>query len=407
MRLTFWISLFAILYTIVGYPLMVATLARFFPRQWKRSSTFPFVSFIIAAFNEDEWIANKLRNTFSLSYPPEKLQVILAADGCSDRTLEIAATFPQQNLLTVFHPERQGKAAALNRAVSHSSGEVLVFTDANAMLNSECLERLVSNFADDSVGVVTGLKVVRGKHNLFGQAEALYWKYEAWIRRNETLVGQTTGVNGEILAVRRTNWRPLPPQTVNDDFAIALVAMSLGNRVIFEPQAIAVEGPAASATDELKRRQRMVAGRWMMLSSLRELLCPFRPLALWQVLSHKIGRALLPFFALVLLFANTWLLLTAENSSVLSTFMGMFQGILFVGSLFLILLVVLRFLRAPLPPLLGKFANLVLFVLVSQYGVILGFIRWLRGTQSPMWEKANRQSSPVASSIRVIESPTE
>src|SRR5690606_17302805 len=137
------------------------------------------------------------------------------------------------------------------------------------------------------VAVVSGAKTIAGNHSVFGRAEALYWQYEGWIRRNESLVGQATGVNGEILAVRRADWQPLSSQTVNDDVAIALDALARGRRVVFEPNAQSIETPTARAVDELSRRERMLAGRWQALGGMARLVWPPRPVALWQVASHK------------------------------------------------------------------------------------------------------------------------
>ena len=387
MRVIFWAACGAIFYVLLGYPLLVGALARLRPRPWRTAEIAPPVSLIIAAYNEAEWIEQKLQDALRLDYPRDCLQIIVAADGSDDATVDITRRAADQGVELVYQATRMGKAVALNRAVERARGEILAFSDANALWAPDALRQLVANFADPGVAVVSGAKTIRGEHTAFGKAEALYWQYEAWIRRNENLLGQSTGVNGEILAVRRADWRPLPPETINDDFALALSAMQRGRRVIFEPRALASEASTLSAQDEVVRRRRMLAGRWQAAATMHRLLHPPRPIPAWQVLSHKVGRALVPVFALLAALANLGLVVKgARRTPLMFVERTVFAGQALVG-----LLVAARLAGLPMPAALGRLASVATYFVVNQYGQMLGLFSWLRGTQGPVWEKASRR----------------
>lgn len=389
-RALFWVGHLAVAYTLVGYPLAVAVLARLVGRPWRRRAWAPTVSLVVAAYNEAQCIQQKLENCLALDYPRDRLQVLVAADGSDDATPELARAAGR--VFTVLHqPERSGKAAAVNRAVERAGGEILVLSDANAMYAPDALRELVAGFADPAVAVVTGAKQLVGGHVAFGRAESLYWVYENWIRSNESLLGQATGVNGELLAVRRADWRPLPAAVVNDDFHLALEAIARGRRVVFEPRARAFETSTASAADELARRRRIVAGRWQALDALARLLDPPRPLALWQVLSHKLARALLPFLGLAALIGSAGLARTARPRGAL----GRLEALVPKVELAVVLLGLARLLGARPPGPLGAPAAAAAYLLHAQYGALLGLATRLTGRQSVAWARAARATSPA------------
>jgi cellulose synthase/poly-beta-1,6-N-acetylglucosamine synthase-like glycosyltransferase len=391
MRWLFWAACGAIVYTFLGYPLLVAALARVAPRRWRRSSETPSVSLVIAAYNEASWIEHKLENTYQLDYPHDRLQIIVAADGSDDGTDRIVRRTSDERVELLYEPTRLGKAAALNRAVERARGEIVVFSDANAIYEPDALQHLVASFADPAVAVVTGAKSVIGGHTAFGRAEALYWRYEAWIRRNESLVGSATGLNGEILAVRRDDWHPLAQDTINDDFAIGLGAMSRGRRVIFEPGARASESSTARARDELVRRERMIAGRWQAITALGQLMAPLRPVLLWQVASHKAMRALLPVFLVLASIANAG----AVAQRRVGSWSDCVDRLIFVGQILTAALTGCRLLGLPMPRPLDQIAGIATYVVLSQVASLRGLITWMRGRHSPLWSKVGRRMDPA------------
>lgn len=295
----FWLSGLAVFWTYIGYPLAISLLAYLRPRPHRRADIYPSVSFIIPAYNEEAVIAQKLENTLGLDYPPDHLEIIVVADGSTDQTVAIATRFAPWEVRVLFQPERRGKIAAMNRAVSYAQGEILVFSDANAMLEPESLRALVRNFADPQTGCVSGEKRIRQNHYVQAQGESAYWRYEAWLKRAESLVNTTIGAVGEFFAIRRELYRPLREDCIIEDFVLSMQLVMEGWRVVYEPEAIAWEEASPSLVAEWERRARMSAGGFQAIGQLSKLFSPHYVLTLWQFLSHKLLRWLAPFFLIL------------------------------------------------------------------------------------------------------------
>lgn len=296
-------SLALVLYVQIGYPALIMVLARLRRRPPpKLSQSLPSVTVVIAAWNEETVIAAKLQNALAADYPAELLQVIVAADGSTDRTAAIARAVGDR--VTVTHAaERRGKTAAVDRACALATGDVVVFSDANNLYRPETIRRLVKPFDDPAVGAVSGAKfTVTGPEEL-RSGERLYWRYESLIKEAESRVSSCTSASGEVLAVRRGLLAPLREDTVLDDFERILVVLRKGYKVAFAPEAISIETTSASLSDEATRRARITAARWKLLVAPKQF--PLRrPFVMWQITSHKIGRLFLPLFALTGLAAN-------------------------------------------------------------------------------------------------------
>ncbi|HEX4733543.1 MAG TPA: glycosyltransferase family 2 protein [Thermoleophilaceae bacterium] len=292
-------------YTFAGYPALVAALARVRPRPVRADPGFtPRVSLIVVAHNEQDVIAERLRNCLELDYPRDRLELIVAADGSDDRTAEIARSFDSVKVL--HNTERRGKLHAMNRAAASATGAVLVFSDANNRYGREALRELVAPFADPAVGVVSGRKAIDdGTGRALDQAEGLYWRYESRLKEWETRSGSVTAVAGEIIAFRRESFPEAPPGTVVDDFAQAMLAAADGWRVVYAPRALSLETASATIADEATRRARIVSGRGQALVRLLPLVARRNPRFAFQVVSHKGLRPLVP-----------WALAVAAASSV-------------------------------------------------------------------------------------------
>jgi cellulose synthase/poly-beta-1,6-N-acetylglucosamine synthase-like glycosyltransferase len=306
----FWSMVALIVYVYVGYPCLVFLLASLRPRPVRKGPELPTVSFIIAAYNEEASIADKLRNTLALEYPSERLQIIVASDGSTDRTEEIVRS-EFAGRVTLVAAGRHGKMVAQNRAVAEAAtGDIILFSDATTVYRPECLRALVASFADPEVGLATG-NVIHGLEVNAGvvKGRAAYWNYENFVRRHESRFDSILGAAGCFHALRRRLYTPLAPDLIGDVVQTVKVVQQ-GYRAVVEEEAVVYE-PAESTTirEELERRARVIArglrGKWY----LRDFFNPFRhPWFCVQVLSHRILRWSVPLFLIGLLLANLALL---------------------------------------------------------------------------------------------------
>jgi cellulose synthase/poly-beta-1,6-N-acetylglucosamine synthase-like glycosyltransferase len=294
----FWLSALSVLWTYAGYPLLMLGLARYRPRPHRREPICPTVSLIIPAYNEEAVIAQKLQNALGLDYPMDRLEIIVVADGSTDKTVEIAQEFTKYGVQVLFQAERRGKIAAMNRAVPWAQGEILVFSDANAMMDPSSLRAIVRNFADPQVGCISGEKRVRPDRHVHAHGESAYWRYEAQVKKAESLASTAIGAVGEFFAIRRELYRPLREDCVIEDFVLSMQLVMDGWRVVYEPEAVAWEEPSPSLRSEWERRARIGAGGFQATGQLLGIFSPRYALVAFQFLSHKLLRWLAPFFML-------------------------------------------------------------------------------------------------------------
>jgi cellulose synthase/poly-beta-1,6-N-acetylglucosamine synthase-like glycosyltransferase len=296
-KIIFWVAASLILYVFAGYPLLLWLLQLIFHRKSHPERDQPSVSLLIPAHNEAAIIAEKIDNSLALDYPAAQLEIVVASDGSTDSTAGIVdrrvqACAPGRVRLLDF-PVNRGKIAVLNDAVPLLKGDIVVFTDASSMLAPEALRRLVANFADPSVGAVSGVyRVLNQQQASLGVQEALYWRYETFLKLLEARLGAMLGAHGSLFAIRKRLYPLLPPATINDDFLIPLRVVEQGYRVAYEPSAVAFE--QAREMEGFGRRVRIAAGNVEQLVAAKALLWPPRPMLLFCFLSHKAGRLLVP-----------------------------------------------------------------------------------------------------------------
>lgn len=393
LEILFWVSLATIIYTHAGYGLLMYLLAqtkrRLIGSAGDRSvysdDEWPAITFIIAAYNEEDFIQRKIDNCLALDYPIEKIQFWFVTDGSSDRTEQIVrqAATAQPGLIRCFHsPERKGKIAAVDRIMPLVSTPVTIFSDANTILNREAVKRIVRHYENPAVGVVAGEKrvAIDSRHGA-ASSEGFYWRYESLLKKWESQFHSAIGAAGELFSIRTALYRPVEPDTLIEDFVMTMRIAMRGYRIAYEPQAYALEQPSASVAEELKRKIRIAAGDHQAVQRLRALLNPFRYGWLaFQYFSHRVLRWVVAPLMLPVLFFSNMFLATSE---------GGFYAVFFSAQcLFYLLALAGYFLQKK------NIRNPVFFLpyyfCMMNYAMYAGFFRLLRGRQQVTWEKAKR-----------------
>ena len=305
MKLVFWLSLLLIFYAYVGYALWLALLAKFQSRPVQSGVFLPRVSVIMAAHNEEANLQAKLENLRTLNFPPEKLQIIVVSDGSTDRTLEILEREGKNgSFLPIILPEPRGKAIALNTAVRHATGEVLVFFDVRQQVDRDAVTELCSCLNDIEVGAVSGeLLLEDALGRPAGDALGLYWRIEKLVRRLESQTGSVVGVTGAIYAMRRELYRDLPAGTILDDVLVPMNVARAGKRVIFQPSARARDRIFTATGKEFTRKARTLTGNYQLIALAPWLLSPSNPI-LFRLVSHKLLRLAVPFLLVAVLVSS-------------------------------------------------------------------------------------------------------
>jgi len=341
------------------------------------------VALVVAAYNEEDFILEKIQNTLALDYPKDKLELIFITDGSNDNTPAIVARFPE--ILLLHQPARQGKVAAMNRAIQQVQSPLVIFCDANTLLNTACIREIVKHYEDPKVGGVAGEKKImqQGKDAAAAAGEGLYWKYESFLKRLDSDLHTTVGAAGELFSVRKSLFEQAPEGTIIEDFVQSLKLVINGYVVRYEPNAYAAEAPSASIKDEMKRKVRICAGAFQAMVLLKELFNVFKyPVASFQFISHRILRWTVCPIALILLLLSNILIVVMGGSF-------FYQAVLVLQAIFYIMVITgwvyanrnIR-LKAVYIPFYFLFMNLSVFI---------GFNRFLRNKQTVLWEKAARQ----------------
>ncbi len=391
--LTTLLALAVLVYHYLGYPLLMAVWARVRPRPTPDGAYTPRVSLIIAAYNEAAVIGEKIANSLQLDYPADRLEIIVVTDGSTDETPNIVARYVAASdpVKLLHEPARRGKSAAINRAATHASGDVLLFSDANALYDAATVRLLARHFADPSVGGVSGKKGIQKSGAGLSESTGAYWRYESAIKRWESQTGATVAVVGEMMAVRRSLFVPIPGHMINDDAYLATDLLRRGHRVLYEPEAGCWETAALSTHDEVIRRRRINAGRYQLL--FQPGLWPWHnPVALFQLVSHKFLRLLLPFFMIAALVGNLLALLrdgVGEREQGRERPFRLMQ-VTFWGQVAFYGLAVWGWL-AERQQQRRKLPAIAYYVVSGNLSALQGFVRFIRGQQTVLWEKARRE----------------
>jgi biofilm PGA synthesis N-glycosyltransferase PgaC len=292
MKMIFWVCILLVLYAYLGYPLLLWLISRYRGRPLIRSQAAPNVSILMSVRNEEQTLPAKLDNLRLLDYPRNRVQIVVVSDGSSDSTVRILREHEDMLQLIVFDAAH-GKAAALNEAAQQATGEILVFTDARQMIDSNAVSELAACFADPEVGGVSGELVLEGDSESRSNAIGTYWMIEKVVRRLESESGSVIGATGALYAIRRSLYKEIPPATILDDVVIPMNIIRQGNRVKFQASAIARDRLFAEEGKEFSRKVRTMMGNFQLLWLEPWLLTPANPV-LWRYISHKFLRLLCP-----------------------------------------------------------------------------------------------------------------
>lgn len=330
-----WFAAMLLVYIYIGFPALIVAAGRVLNRRVQRANITPPMTLVIAAYNEEDCIAARLDNALDADYPAHALEILVASDGSTDATEAIVASYADRGVQLLRLP-RRGKIFALNDAVHYARGHILVFSDANTMVERGALRAIARNFADDSVGGVvgcTGYRLEDGSESS-SRGENLYWRYDTWLKEQESRTGSVVSAHGGLYAIRRGFYRAPEDTAVTDDFIISTSVVALGSRLVFEPDARAWEFAVPTSTREFRRRIRLMTRGLRAVALRRPLLNPFRYGFYSLVLfTHKVLRRLTP-VALLLLFGASLLASFAHPLyGALAAAQTLFYAAAFVGYL--------------------------------------------------------------------------
>jgi cellulose synthase/poly-beta-1,6-N-acetylglucosamine synthase-like glycosyltransferase len=308
-EILFWAAVLLIIYAYVGYPLLITLMSLVVNNKVDKGGIEPFVTLLITAYNEEKDIAAKLENSLALDYPKAKFEIVVASDGSTDATDEIVRGFAgnEAGVRVVLHrvEGRVGKTATQNSALKVCAGDIVVFSDAASLYDSKAIRAMVRNYADPEVGAVSGMYTYENKEGVStGLATMLFWNLENFIKSRQTRIRTITGCCGCIYSVRKNLYTDLPP-TIISDLVEPLMILQKGYRIVFEPEARALEETAGKSADEFKMRIRVIVRGMRGMLFAGKLYNPLKfPFVSFQLISHKLMRWLVPVFCIVAIISN-------------------------------------------------------------------------------------------------------
>lgn len=391
-ELLFWGLIFVVFYAYLGYGLLlfvIVKVKRFFsnsPLIQSEEYQLPEVVFIIAAYNEEDYIEQKIKNCLSFDYPKEKIEFWFVTDGSNDSTPKLVEQYPTLpgQIIRLFHrPERKGKIAAVERVMAEVTAPITIFTDANTDVNPQAIKNIVRHYANEKVGAVAGEKRIAlgEKDSATGAGEGIYWKYESLLKKWDSELYSAIGAAGELFSIRTEQYRHVAQDTLIEDFVMTMGIAMRGYKIMYEPEAYAVESSSASISEELKRKIRIAAGALQAVWRLRSLLNPFKyGLLSFQYISHRVLRWTLAPLALPIIFLlNIWLV---KGNSLL------YKALLVCQTLFYAFAILGYIFERKQLKIKAFFVPY--YFCVMNYAMYRGFFRLVGGRQSVVWEKAKR-----------------
>jgi cellulose synthase/poly-beta-1,6-N-acetylglucosamine synthase-like glycosyltransferase len=374
----FWVALVGIAYPYLGYAPLIWLIARFRQDPYLMSDRLPTVTVLVAAYNEEDVIARKILNSLALDYPREKLEILVVTDGCTDETDAVIRRYEGDGVRLLSRSQRQGKVNALNAAIPLAKGEIVVCSDANAFFDPQNLKLLVRHFGDPRVALVAGEKRIREDGKAVSAGEGLYWRYESFLKRLDSSVSTALGATGEIFAIRRDRFEPLPVDAVIEDFVLSMRYVMQGLRVVYEPAAVSWEDASPSFGEEFKRKVRIIAGGWQSVVWLWPLLSPRYGLVAFQYVSHRVLRWMVVPFLLPFAFLANLMLAGEPLYALMLALQVSLYGAAAIGY------------HLQQRGIRWKLFYIPFYFVFLNVAAVLGAYRYLTGRQPVTWEKVQR-----------------
>ena len=390
LKILFWAMLLIVFYTYLGYGILLYIIIRLKRLFWGKpqeavlppDEELPDMTLLICAYNEEDVVAEKMKNTLAIDYPKDKFRIMWVTDGSNDHTNELLKAYPEVDI--VFSPERRGKSAALKHGLRELKTRYVAFTDANTMLNAGALKEIARQFMDPTVGCVSGEKRVIAKKDgdMAAKGEGLYWKYESTLKRWDSELYSTMGAAGELYAMDPTLVREVPDEALLDDFMMSMYVVQAGKRIAYAPDAYAQEYGSANIFEESKRKRRIAAGGLQSIWWLRSMLNPLhQPLVTFQYVSHRVLRwSITPVAMIILLAINIILALMGA---------GLFYSIFLALQLLFYLIALIGWISSRYGHR-NKILYTIYYFVFMNINVFRGMAYLRTHGKSGAWEKAKR-----------------
>ncbi len=386
-----WVFIFIVFYAYLGYGIILFLLVRIKRLLgWGAGKNIqedyePEVTLFVAAYNEKDYVQDKLKNSFSLNYPKDKVKHVWVTDGSDDGTPDILRKFDG---VDVYHENaRGGKIGAMNRGMQFVKSPIVIFSDGNTMLGEDSIQEIVNLFKDPKVGCVSGEKRIyqKDKDTAAGAGEGIYWKYESTLKKWDYELYSVVGAAGELFAIRRELWEEVERDTLLDDFIISLRVAMKGYKIGYNPDAYAIESSSANVKEELKRKVRISAGGIQSVIRLKKLLNPFRfGILSFQYISHRVLRWTLAPLALPIILILNMILALNEGF----TLTGFYSVLFYLQVIFYVMALLGWYLENR--EIKVKLLFVPYYFFIMNLSVFMGFKRYLKGSQSVNWERAKR-----------------
>lgn len=376
--LCFWVLVFLILYTYFFYPILLIFINKFYDCKKYKINKDLNIDFVILAYNEEKVIDWKINNSLEALTEFKNSKLWIISDGSSDKTVEIVNQHLHNPKIRLLKLKRSGKSQAINKAMKELSGDIVVFSDANIEYNSKTILELVSPFSDTSVGCSCGKLVFKNPGKVVsGEGESFYWKYENLLKKLESKIGYVSGATGAVYAIRRTLFKDLPLNCINDDFTISMNVVDQGFKCLYAENAIVYENVAPSVESEFKRHIRDATGHYISIFHLSGLLNIFRGMSSYIFWSHRIIRWSVPLILFAVFFLNYFLIANVEYL-ILFSIQIIFYALAILGLFFY------------------RFKNIPFIIFAPFYfcnlnlALLLGLFNALFFKQKGMWESTER-----------------
>lgn len=389
-KIIFWISLAVLFYCYIGYGVLVLIVNTIkeliISKKEKRvEENYLPVTLIVTAYNEEKILQQKIINSLAIDYPADKLKLLFVTDGSTDKTKTMVEEYPQITLL--HQPIREGKYAAIKRAMQLVKTPVVIYSDANTILNRDCVKQIVKFYANEKIGGVAGEKKIENHlgESSIGVAEGLYWQYESFMKKLDADLHTVVGAAGELFSIRTHLFKKFNDEIILDDFIISMQVCLQGFKIAYEPSAFATELPSFSLAEEEKRKVRISAGAYQSIGYLKSCLNVFKyPVLSFQYISRRLLRWIFcPVMLVVAFFTNLVIIYQPSTNNI--------YQLLMLAQLFLYIAAVLGWLLVKTGKKPGLFTIPFYFVFMN-YCLVKGFILFANGRQTVLWEKSLRQA---------------